>query len=422
MNELAIDGGKPVRERPFPTSYRGVSLYGEEEIRQLTDVVNSKTPFRHYGINAPCKVDQFEKRLADYVGTKYALGTSTGTAALFVAVAALGIGPGDEVIIPALAYDYPYCAVAGLGALPVFADIDESLNIDPVSFEKRITDKTKAVVVIHFWGGCGKLDEIMRIAKARNVKVIEDIAESLGVEYNGAILGAVGDISMVTFQASKMIGCGEGGAILTDNADYYRRAVLYHDLGRMRASHAAQLGLSPDYYAEYSFAGVQCRMSEFHGAVMLAQMGKLDGILSRLRKNHKILRDAFAENTFFSVRFHEGDAGNCVLMLFKKANETENFQNALAAEGIPVSNLTSYKNPAGRYPVKSHKLPHENLPPFGKGFNGENYNYAERNDCRQTDEILGRSLYIPNSIHYTEDDLNDIKNAVMKVEKNLKRS
>ena len=155
-------------------------MYGEEELTELSEVIKNKSPFRHYGIGNPCKTEVFEKEVQEYFDVKYSLAVSSGTGALFCAMAALGVGPDDEVIIPSYSWFSNYYCVTNLGALPVFADIDESICLDPNDFERKITDKTKAVIVISYQGCPPKMDEIMRIAKVHNIKVVEDFAQAFG--------------------------------------------------------------------------------------------------------------------------------------------------------------------------------------------------------------------------------------------------
>ena len=283
MEKLALYGGTPVRVNPFPSKMLGVAFIGEEELKELTDVVESKSPFRHYGIGKPHKVEDFEKSVREYLGCKYTLAVSSGTAALLCAMAAAGIGPGDEVILPSFGWYSDYFAILNFGALPVFADIDESLNMDPVDFEIKVTDRTKAVIVIHYQGGAAKMDEIMKIAKANNITVIEDCAQAFGGDYKGEKLGTIGDIGISSFQANKMISCGEGGLIYTNKEDYFVRAVRYHDLGLLRPVFEHQLENKSLADSSESFAGLQFRMSELQGAFILAQFRKLPIILDKCR-------------------------------------------------------------------------------------------------------------------------------------------
>ena len=180
-----MENKKYLRTKPYPDKFSGASLIGREELKELEDVVAQKSPFRHYGLGTPGKVNKFEDTAAKYLGAKYTLALSSGTAAISCALAAMGIGNGDEVILPAFGWFSDYMCIVNSGALPVFADIDETLNIDPHDVEKKITEKTKAVIVIHYQGGAADMDRIMEVAKKHDIKVIEDVAQAFGGEYKG---------------------------------------------------------------------------------------------------------------------------------------------------------------------------------------------------------------------------------------------
>src|SRR6266571_3443061 len=179
--ELAISGGAPVRTKPLKAGFWGPQYYDEKEQQQLMDVLNTRRPFRWYGPGAepPMKVATFEKDFAARVETRYALAVTSGTAALQCAMAALQIGPGDEVILPAWTWHSCYNAIVLAGALPVFAEIDESFNIDPSDIEGKITSQTKAILAVHLLGNPSDMDRIIAIARKANLRVIEDCAQSI---------------------------------------------------------------------------------------------------------------------------------------------------------------------------------------------------------------------------------------------------
>src|SRR6266404_7306095 len=179
--ELAISGGAPVRTRPLKAGFWGPQYYDEKEQQQLMDVLTTRRPFRWYGPGAepPMKVATFEKEFAARIGTRYALAVTSGTAALQCAMAALEIGPGDEVILPAWTWHSCFNAIVLAGALPVFAEIDESLNIDPADIESRITPQTKLIMAVHLQGNPADMYRILEIAKRRRIRVLEDCAQSM---------------------------------------------------------------------------------------------------------------------------------------------------------------------------------------------------------------------------------------------------
>ena len=178
--QLALEGGQPIRRQPFAYQCIGGNLIGDEELALITEVIRSKTLFRHYGPQKPHMVDDFEQSICELVGSRYALGLATGSGAWFCAVAAMDLHPGDEVIIPAFGWITDYSSISLAGAVPVFADVDDSLNLNPEAFGARITPRTRAVIVIHYQGGASRLDEIVAIARKRGIAVVEDVAQACG--------------------------------------------------------------------------------------------------------------------------------------------------------------------------------------------------------------------------------------------------
>jgi 8-amino-3,8-dideoxy-alpha-D-manno-octulosonate transaminase len=356
---------------------------------------------------------------AEYFGKKFTLALSSGSAALFCAIVALGVGPGDEVILPTFGWMSDFYAITNAGALPVFADIDETISLDPEDFKRKITPATKAVVVVDFQGCPAKMDEITAVADEYGVKIIEDIAQALGAEYNGAKLGSFGHIAVASFQQNKMLCCGEGGMLMTDNGEYYARAVRYHDNGSIRPLFADRLQDKSLLDDANAFTGNQYRMNEFSGAVMIAQMQKLEGILNICRRHHKRFRDSFADNPHFSVRWVEGDCGISIFMLFPTANEAKKFQDCLTAEGIPVGPKSACRNLMNDYPIKNKLMIHPAMPPFGKGYNGEHVDYHKLSLAMKTDAINARFVAISIGPQYSDADMSDIIEAVAKVDEGL---
>ncbi|MEN6417418.1 MAG: DegT/DnrJ/EryC1/StrS family aminotransferase [Clostridiaceae bacterium] len=415
MEKLAIDGGKSVREKPFPSNMLGASLIGAEELAELTDVVHEKSPFRHYGVGNPVKVKTFEEEFCKVLGCKYALAVSSGSGALLCAIAAAGLGPGDEVIIPSFAWYTDYCVLVNMGVMPVFADIGEDLNMDPADFERKITKKTKAVIPVHYQGAPAKIQEITRIARAHNLVVIEDCAQALGGEYRGKMLGSYGDMAIASFQTHKMITCGEGGMFFTNNEELYVRAVRYHDLGFVRPFFENKLENKALAAKELSFPGLQMRMSELQGAFILAQIRKLGDILAKCRAAHAELRAVASQYPRFSVRYTEGDCGLAFIMLMKDKTDAERLTEALVAEGIPCGPTSFCCNLMNEYPIKSKAQANRAMPPFGKGFDGENVQFDASKSCPNTDGLVERFVAIGLGPLYGKEEVGDIAAALDKV-------
>ena len=237
-DKLAVNGGAPVRKSPLNNGPYGTEFYDDVEKQQLMDVLESKSPFRWSA--AKSKVLQFEKAYAEHLGVKYALGVTSGTTALYTAMAALEIGPGDEVILPAWTWYADYDAIVLCGGLPVFAEIDESFNIDPNDIESRITPRTKAVIVCHLQGTPADMDPIMAIA--RNISsACWKTAQCAGGRYKGKYVGTIGDIGINSFQLSKTITAGEGGAVTTNDATLFERTMRFHDVSSIRPPYTQAL-------------------------------------------------------------------------------------------------------------------------------------------------------------------------------------
>ena len=218
-----------MRKNPLRYAPYGPQFYDDVEKQELIEVLESKLPFRWRGEGS--KVLQFEQAYAKHLGVKYALGVTSGTTALYTAMAALEIGPGDEVILPAWTWYADYDAIVLSGALPVFAEIDESFSIDPQDIEARITPRTKAIIACHLQGCPADLDPILEIARKHKIRVLEDCAQCAGGQYKGKYVGTIGDIGINSFQLSKTITSGEGGAVTTNDPTLFERAIRFHDVG-----------------------------------------------------------------------------------------------------------------------------------------------------------------------------------------------
>lgn len=258
MSNLGIISGTPTKTKPFmkwPYS-------NERELELVSEVITSGQWWRMTGT----KVVEFEKKFAEYHNSKYCLGVTNGTHAIELALTALGIGKGDEVIVPAVTFISTATAVIYCNATPVLVDIDkETFNMLPEAFEKAITPKTKAVIPVHMAGHPCDMERICEIAKKHNIKVIEDAAHGHGGECNNKKIGSFGDVASFSFQNGKIMTCGEGGAIVTNNKELYDKAFLIHGVGRPKN----------DTVYEHSVLGSNYRMNEFQAAILIAQLERL---------------------------------------------------------------------------------------------------------------------------------------------------
>lgn len=412
---LAIDGGEPVRRISLPTKALGAELTGAEELELLREAVASKTLFRHYGPGKPVMAETLERRMRERFGVRYALAVSSGSAALFCSLAGIGIGPGDEVILPAFSWYSCYNAIVLQGALPVFCDIDRSLDLDPADFEQKITPRTKAVLVVHYQGGPARMAEILDIARRHGIKVLEDGAQSVGARYQDRYCSTVGDVGTFSFQGNKIVVAGEGGMVLTNDPVIFERAVRYHDHGHVRPVFAAQLGHEG---ALPMFPGNQYRMGELAAAVALAQFDRLDGMLARCRavweRVRTQVRAAIPDFAFRATGDDAGDAGITLFLDLRTPAAAQRFSRALVAEGIPLGPSSGMVNLLHEEYILNKAQPHPALPPFGKGWLGERVSYS-LDLVPRTDEILGSMVAIGIGPKFTLEDADDIAAAIVKV-------
>lgn len=294
----------------------GVELIGDEEIAEVLEVLHSRFLSRYGPSDDPAfgaKVRRVEGEIAAMAGVRYGLGIhGGGSGALWLALLAVGVGPGDEVIVPGFTFVASISAIVYARAVPVLAEIDDTFNLDPVDVEARITPRTRAILAVHMLGAPARLDELKAIADRHGIALIEDCAQAFGATYHGRGVGGIGTIGTYSFNEYKTITCGDGGMLVTDDESLYTRCFAIHDQG-----HAPdRLGSK---YAERPFLGMNFRMTELSGAVLLAQVRKLGLIRDHLRENKAIVKDIIGELPeveFRTLADPDGDlATHCVVVL-----------------------------------------------------------------------------------------------------------
>lgn len=396
MKELAINGGACTKTKEFPKWPQSNS----RELELINDVVTSGNWWRMTGD----KVNEFERKFAELHGVRYCLGVTNGTHAIELALTTLGIGKGDEVIIPAVTFISTGSAVIYCNATPVLIDIDpETFCMLPEAFEKAITPRTKAVIPVHMAGHSCDMDKICAISKRHNIKVIEDAAHAHGGKFIDKMIGSFGDMAIFSFQNGKIVTCGEGGALLTNNEELFKKAYLIHGVGRPHG----------DRVYEHSVLGSNYRMNEFQAAILLAQLERLDNHNIRREKNAVILdsilskvegikpqgRKSFASRiTHYMYMFYYDPS--CFNGLTRK-----DFVDCLIAEGIPafvcfpvLSDTTFFKN---------------------GDFNNRIDNYRKDQESNLTNavNVAENVVWLP---HFTllgdEQDLIEIGDAIIKIQ------
>ncbi len=419
--KLAMDGGTPVRVRPLPQEWCGAHYMDERESEAAARVCASKTLFRYYGLDLQNEVSMLEAEFAAYLVVRHALAVSSGTGALQVALGALGVGPGDEVLVPGYFWVATVGAVVRSGAIPVLVDCDDTFSMDPRDAALKVSPRTKAILVVHMGGVIGRITEIVALARQYDLKVIEDCAQAAGASQHGVRAGAFGDLAIFSFQMNKHMTSGEGGMVVTNDEQLYRRAFAIHDLGYPR-NEAGRLVMDDP---SLQLWGIGCRMSELTGAVARVQLSKLDRITGAMRAAKLKIKQALAgQLTFREVPDPAGDAGSFLMTVFPTREQSLRFTEALRAEGIvadtggmyPIHmdqwglhiyyNVTSLVNKRGVSAVSPWQMTENRA--------SADVSYA-KGACPYLDDLVSRTMICCVASTLTDADVQDIITAYQKV-------
>ena len=347
----------------------GFEVFGEEEKKEIMEVLDTGVLFRYEfpeQRRGVYKVRTFEENFARYCGVQHAQAVTSGTAALKVALTALGVGPGDEVITQCFTFVATWEAIFDAGAVPVFAEIDATLNMDPADLEKKITSRTKCIIPVHMLGAQARIREIKAIADRHGIPVLEDTAQAAGGSLDGKRLGSFGACGTFSFDAVKTMTTGEGGMIVTDDATLWRHMSEYHDHGHDHVPNPGTRGGEGR-----SFIGFNFRMMELQGAIGIAQLAKLDDMISRQKKNKAALRQAISQLrdvTFRTILDDQGDTATFIAFLLPDADRAKAVNAVLAANGAGAIAFGS--NTWHFYPKWEHLLAGSTLAKSGWPFNG----------------------------------------------------
>lgn len=352
-DQLALHGGVPAVRHPLPPMYPGGMRIGQEEEEAVLDVLRTRRLFRYYGPEeGPSRVARLEQAFAERMGTSHAAAVSSGTIALCAALAALGVGPGDEVIVPAYTWIATAAAVAAVGGTPVIAEVDESLTLDPRDAEAKVTARTKAMIPVHMRGAPADMEPLQAVADRHGLALLEDTAQALGGSYHGRRLGTIGRMGAFSLQFNKILTAGEGGMVVTGDRTLHERALMYHDVA---ASQRSTLD------ARDTFVGITGRMSELQGAVALVQLGRLPGILSAMRTRKAAIKGAVAdlaqakEVEFRRLNDEAGDTGLALIFYLPNAGQARHVASVLSAEGAGAHVMFNRDRPD--YHVAYHWTP-----------------------------------------------------------------
>jgi len=401
---LAILGGEPVRKTRFPS-------WPKFDATDETGLLETLRSGKWNRLNGD-RVAKFERAYAELTGARHVLATANGTSALFTSLNALGVGPGDEVIVP------PYTFVATINvvllnyALPVFVDTDiETFQMDARKVPSRITDRTAAIIPVHMAGGAANLDLILEAARQRNVPVVEDACQAHLGEWRGRKLGTWGAAGCFSFQASKNLNAGEGGAITTNDQGLYERAYAFHTNGR---------AWKPRPGFDYSSGGANLRLTEFQGAILNAQMTRLEA-QSKQRDDNAAYLTSLLEKIpgIKPVRNYAGctrSAWHLYMFRYDKdafaGADRSRFLKALSAEGIPAS--------SGYTPLNKQAFLRETIQSKGyrRIFPEKTLNeWMERNECPVNDRLCSQAVWFTQTMLLgTRSDMDQIAEAIRKIQ------
>ncbi|MBR6093642.1 MAG: UDP-4-amino-4,6-dideoxy-N-acetyl-beta-L-altrosamine transaminase [Lachnospiraceae bacterium] len=399
MEKLAINGGMPVREKKL---YYGCQWIDESDVKAVSEVLTG--PY----ITCGPKVSELEKELAKYCEAEYAVAVSNGTAALHCACIAAGLKEGDEVITTPLTFAASANCAFYVGAKPVFADINpETYNIDPKSIREHITEKTRAVVAVDFTGQSVEMEEIRAICDEYNLVLIEDAAHAIGTSYDGHKTGSLADMTCFSFHPVKTITSGEGGAITTNNKEYYKKLVLAHTHGithdEDQMEEAPHEGI---WYYEQISLGYNYRMTDFQAALLLSQLKKLDGFKQRRQEIVKRYNEAFADLPEIIVQKEIAKSDTCrhlyiIRLDLEKLNcSRREFFDAMSAENVQCQ---IHYVPVYWFPYYSHR-----------GY--------EKGLCPNAEEVYKGIMSIPLYPKLTDAEVEDTIHAVRKIVENYRKN
>lgn len=394
----------------------GFEIFGEEEKKEIMDVLDTGVLFR-YEFNEQrqgiFKVKEFEEKFASYCGSGYGQAVTSGTAALKVALMALGIGPGDEVITQGFTFVATWEAILEVGAIPVFSEIDLTLNMDPVDLESKITANTKCIIPVHMMGTAARIQEIVKIAEKHNIPVLEDTAQAAGAHVGGQRLGSFGKCGTFSFDSVKTMTTGEGGMVITDDAELWNTMSEYHDHGHDHAVNPGGRGGEGR-----RFIGFNYRMMEIQGAIGLAQLAKLDSMIVAQRKNKSRLKEALTSIKGVNFRHQvdeQGDSATFLAFILQDKEHCSKVSNSLSKSGFGPINFS--ENTWHFYPKWEHLLEGKTMTnsdyPFKDG-NGKKRVVYDPDGLPQSCALLDRTLVFPISIKMDESKITAMTEAIQK--------
>ena len=321
----------------------GMDLIGEEEKQQLLEVIEGGYLFRYGSPENPnfkAKVFTLEQKVAEMMSVNHAVAVNSGTTALLVALLGLGVGAGDEVIVPGYTFIASISSIVYARAVPILAEVDETLNLDPEDVRRKITPRTRALMVVHMLGNPARMAELQAIAEEHDLILIEDCAQAFGASYHGEMLGSLGHTGTYSFNIYKTVTAGDGGMVVTDDERVYRRCFAVHDQGHSPLRMGIEVGRRP-------FVGLDFRMTELTAAVVLAQLGKLERIRSHLHANKARFKAGIADLpgiAFRELPDPEGELATLLTVFMSSEESARAVAQELDTKVIAESGWHVYRN------------------------------------------------------------------------------
>jgi len=384
----------------------GFELWSDKERKEVNEVLETGILMR-YGFDGPrkgvWKSKELEAAVCKTFGSKYAQLSSSGTSALTTAMSALGIGYGDEVITPCFTFVASFEAILSVGAVPVLADVDDTLTLNPDAVRKAITPKTKAVMPVHMCGSMADMDALLAICKEHNLVLLEDACQSIGGTYKGKSLGTIGDAGTFSFDFVKTMTCGEGGVIMTNREDVYFKSDGYTDHGH---DHKGGADRGADLHP---FIGYNYRISELHAAVGLAQIKRLPEFLSIQKKNHAQLKNILAqipEVSFRRIPDPAGDSCSFVSWFLPTEEITRAVVNELKAQGILAGNFYWFDNNWHYIRKWDHLKNAVTLNSLHPDLKAQVIHHATK-DFTASDAVMGRCISTAISLVWSEEQIKE---------------
>ena len=414
--KLAIDGGTPVRAKLLQGGFHGSAEIDQREIDAVLGVLKKKRLFRFLGGDKDSEAAKVEAWYRERLGCKYALAVNGGTNALTCGLFGVDVGPGDEVIIPAYTYVATAAAVIAAGGVPVIAEVDASLNMDPQDLEAKITPYTKVIIPVHMRGVPSRMDEIMAVARKHKLIVLEDVAQSNGGRYKGRDLGTIGHVGCFSFQQYKIITSGEGGMVVTNDAVVYERARLQHDCGLAfwRGIEKGEAGAV--------ISGENYRLSELSAALVLAQTGRLEPLLARFRQvKARIVAGVggLPGITLQDVPDPQGDCGITFAFFVRDAATAKRFAQALNAEnircGTVYDNTIPDRHIYSNWPFMMSGLAEDRRAPWKSPFYKGAVKGYRPDQCPRSLDHLGRAIMLSIDQFFTQEDADSVVEGIRKV-------